>query len=107
MRLDTYYQRFTDAILQQDVAASAYWRQFAGQRFFYIASPLPATQLACQLLATGERITADTKLKLECVYVRSDSSQHVFRVRFLVPQEKQFCCGNLCEDCFLLRQPRS
>ncbi|TRY27966.1 hypothetical protein FOI68_00980 [Brevibacillus sp. LEMMJ03] len=107
MLLDTYYQQLTAAILQQDFADQACWRVFAGQRFFYVASPLPASQLAERLLATGERITADTKLKPECVYVRSAGLQHVFRFRFLVPQEKQFCCGNLCEDCFLLRQPRS
>lgn len=83
------------------------WQTYAGQLFFYVCSTLPAPLLTNQLMETGERLTTDTKLQPECIYVRSDDVQHVYRFRFRVPDEKQFCCGNLCEDCFLLRQNES
>lgn len=102
--LASFYQQFEKALLQEGIASSCHWRTYAGQRFFYVSSTLPAQSLTTRLMEIGERLTSDTKLKPECIYVRSDDRQHVYRFRFLVPNEKQFCCGNLCEDCFLLRE---
>lgn len=39
------------------------------------------------------------RLTLSLAFVREDKTLLVYRVRFLVPQEKMFCCGNLCDDC--------
>ena len=39
------------------------------------------------------------RLHSETVFVRKDQATFVFRHRFYVPQEKMFCCGNLCDDC--------
>lgn len=102
--LDTYYADLLRELVKNGTASEVIWRLFAGQRFLYVNSPLQASQLAKRLLETGSSITEGTKLKIECIYVRSIGDQHVFRFRFLVPSEKQFCCGNLCEDCFLLRE---
>lgn len=102
--LATFYQQFEETLFQEGTITESSWRSYAGQRFFYVASPLPAPSLTKRLFETGERLSAGTKLKPECIYVRSDELGHVFRFRFLVPSEKQFCCGNLCEDCFLLRE---
>ncbi|MED1950691.1 hypothetical protein [Brevibacillus centrosporus] len=104
--LATFYQQFEKTLLQEGTITSYNWRTHAGQRFFYVSSALPATSLTSRLMETGERLTTGTKLKPECIYVRSDDRHHVYRFRFLVPSEKQFCCGNLCEDCFLLRENR-
>ncbi|WNB90514.1 hypothetical protein [Bacillus sp. NEB1478] len=43
------------------------------------------------------------RLTLELAFVRSEENLFVFRMRFLVPQEKMFCCGNLCFDCIRLK----
>ncbi|KPB03336.1 hypothetical protein [Bacillus sp. CHD6a] len=43
------------------------------------------------------------KVTVETHFVRSKKSLFVYRHRFYVPQEKMFCCGNLCEDCIRLR----
>jgi hypothetical protein len=102
--LDSYYERFHQSLLQADTVAETSWRIHAGHRFYYVNCPLPAHQVAKLLLEAGESVAAGTKLKVECIYVRSHGEEHVFRFRFLVPDEKQFCCGNLCEDCYLLRQ---
>lgn len=105
--LATFYQKFEEKLHQEGIVTKTGWRTHAGQRFFYVSSTLPAPSLTKRLLETGERLTTDTKLKLECIYVRSHETQHVYRFRFLVPSEKQFCCGNLCEDCFLLREKQT
>ncbi len=105
--LDSFYQQFEKSLLQEGLVTSSHWRTHAGQRFFYVSSTLPAQSLTTQLMEIGERLTFGTKLKPECIYVRSDERHHVYRFRFLVPSEKQFCCGNLCEDCFLLREKHS
>lgn len=105
--LEHYYQRFEAELCKRSQFSHVGWREFAGQRFIYVNSPLPASHLANILLEAGNLLTRGTKLKVECIYVRSVEHQHVFRFRFLVPHEKQFCCGNLCEDCFLLRENRA
>jgi hypothetical protein len=104
--LEHYYQRFEAELCMQSEFSQIVWREFAGQRFIYVNSPLPASHLAIKLLEAGTISTQGTKLKVECIYVRSLEHLHVFRFRFLVPNEKQFCCGNLCVDCFLLRENR-
>jgi hypothetical protein len=43
------------------------------------------------------------RLHSETIFVRKDSNTYVYRHRFYVPQEKMFCCGNLCSDCIRLR----
>ncbi len=101
--LDELYEQFIGMLQKQSDIHSCTWRFFAGQRFLYVDSPLPAGTLARMLLEAGLTVTATTKLKVECIYVRSVERTHVLRFRFQVPNEKQFCCGNLCEDCFLLR----
>ena len=104
--LPAFYQQFEETLLREGTITSCAWRTHAGRRFLYVSSALPARSLTARLLETGERLTVGSKLLPECIYVRSDEGQHVYRFRFLVPNEKQFCCGNLCEDCFLLRKPR-
>lgn len=44
-----------------------------------------------------QRVTVKTN------FVRKSDLIYVFRHRFFVPQEKMFCCGNLCEDCIRLK----
>ncbi|MGN7468768.1 hypothetical protein [Brevibacillus sp. SAFN-007a] len=104
MMLAAFYRRFEEALHQEGIATKCDWRTHAGQLFLYVSSALPASRLTERLLETGERLTAPTTLKPECLYVRSSDDQHVYPFRFLVPNEKQFCCGNLCEDCILLRE---
>ncbi|WNC17086.1 hypothetical protein [Brevibacillus brevis] len=105
--LARFYQQFEETLLQEGTITASRWGTYAGQRFFYVSSAFPASALTKRLTETGERLAAGTILKPECIYVRSDDREHVYRFRFTVPNEKQFCCGNLCEDCFLLRERKS
>lgn len=52
-----------------------------------------ALKLCAAKAMRGKRLT------LEMSFVRKSQAFYVYRVRFLVPQRKMFCCGNLCDDC--------
>lgn len=105
--LELVYQRYHETVTHLSEIAALEWREYAGQRFLYVSSPLPMESLTHLLLEAGERVISGTKLQVELLHVRSLEALHVFRFRFLVPNEKQFCCGNLCEDCFLLREGKA
>lgn len=105
--LASFYRQFEECLRSEGIIVQSEWRMYAGQRFFYVNSKLPVHSLTQLLLETGERLSIGTILKPECIYVRSSDPWHVYRFRFRVPDEKQFCCGNLCEDCFLLRSSAS
>ncbi len=102
--LEHVYRQFHETLLRTPGVTDAKWHVYAGQRFYYVETLLPAGAVGDLLMEAGECVTAGTKLKAESIFVRSLPDCHVFRFRFLVPNEKQFCCGNLCEDCFLLRE---
>ncbi len=105
--LDDYYHLYLNYLKQHGLADACY-QICAGQRFLYVKSPLPSTKLLFMLLEAGKLLLRGTRLTIECVYVRTDNTKepicHVFRFRFLVPAQKQFCCGNRCVDC-ILRHP--
>lgn len=44
------------------------------------------------------------KVTVETHFFRCQDNLFVYRHRFYVPQEKMFCCGNLCEDCIRLKK---
>jgi hypothetical protein len=101
--LETYYGLYLAFLANHRDIAYIGWREYAGQRFLYVHSPLPGSRIDQLLREAGHEIVIGTKLKTECIHVRSAEDVHVFRFRFLVPSEKQFCCGHLCEDCFRFR----
>lgn len=44
------------------------------------------------------------RLHSETVFVRNEANIYVYRHTFYVPQEKMFCCGNLCIDCIRFKK---
>lgn len=79
----------------------------AGIPFVYV-SVVPNTSLEAAtdiLKKHAVKSMKGKRLTLELNFVRSEKNLYIFRMRFLVPQEKMFCCGNLCFDCIRLRNP--
>jgi hypothetical protein len=77
----------------------------AGLPFVYVHT-VPGTTLDSVTDALKENSVKAMKgkrLTLELIFVRAEENVYIFRMRFLVPQEKMFCCGNLCFDCIRLR----
>ncbi|EMT53782.1 MULTISPECIES: hypothetical protein [Brevibacillus] len=103
MLIDQLYAQLVCLLRDEGVVLHAYFREYAGNRFLYVTSPLPPPQLGDYLTEAGERIASGTIIHPECTYVRTAGMERVFRFRFLIPEDKKFCCGNLCDDCYLLR----
>ena len=103
--LASFYQQMAETLQQGGMIVNSIWRTYAGQRFFYVNSMLPAPTVTTCILEVAKHLSSGTRLQPECVYVRSEATWHVYRFRFRVPDEKQFCCGNLCADCVLRRTP--
>ncbi|QQE72934.1 hypothetical protein KDJ56_13365 [Brevibacillus composti] len=101
--LDQWYHQLIIHLREEGVITEAAWREYAGQRFLYVNSPLPPPELGICLTEAGERMTQGTVARPECIFVRSSGTDQVYRFRFRIPEDKKFCCGNLCEDCFLFR----
>ncbi|PTX58295.1 hypothetical protein C8P63_11742 [Melghirimyces profundicolus] len=86
-------------------------RTFAGTHFLYLCprngETAAATRLSRAIRKAARPLLLHTKLTLECHFVRKAKDRWVYRIRFRVPDEKSFCCGNQCPDCVLLRSRRS
>jgi hypothetical protein len=97
--LEHLYQQFMDALLQHEACTSVSCRDYAGQRFYYVTSPLAVDRLQAEVEQIAIRIVRHTMCGFAYQHVRQEGAEIVFRFRFTVPNQKMFCCGNLCEDC--------
>lgn len=102
--IDALYSRLAAQLKSHTGIGRVDWREYAGQRFLYITGSLAANELLAVIQQTGEHLASGTRLRVQCNHVRSDARHEVFRFRFLVPEEKMFCCGNQCTDCVLHRK---
>ncbi|MGG4490644.1 hypothetical protein [Metabacillus idriensis] len=108
MSLSQTVQLFIDR-MNEDENLTCWIKKSAGIPFLYVqmnfAESLAHIKLKiekeCRYAMNGKRLT------FECIFVREDTNLYVFRHRFYVPQEKMFCCGNLCEDCIRLKKSAS
>ncbi|MDN4073563.1 MULTISPECIES: hypothetical protein [Fictibacillus] len=101
MDLDHIWNSFLEAIRQTPFVHSAEKKLITGLPFLYIRTDGTAdrTKIEEELKNRSMQAMKGSRLNAELSYVRTDSDLYVFRFRFLVPQMKMFCCGNLCEDC--------
>ncbi|RXY99384.1 hypothetical protein [Fictibacillus sp. S7] len=101
MNLDDIWTRFLTAFRQADFIVSIEKKLVAGLPFLYILTSGTVSKEMIEQTIKQEAIRAmkGMRLNAEIIYVRKEALLYVYRFRFLVPQEKMFCCGNLCEDC--------
>ncbi|MGV2619927.1 hypothetical protein QRD89_08385 [Halobacillus sp. ACCC02827] len=100
------WQKFESLLDQSPLFKQVTSKIYAGMPFFYLHTdrsvdrePVENTLKNCAATAMkGKRLT------LAMSYVRKDQALYVYRVRFLVPQKKMFCCGNGCTDCIRLER---
>ncbi|MTH52608.1 hypothetical protein GKZ89_04245 [Bacillus mangrovi] len=104
--LDAIWEVFLSELAASSKTADVQKKMIAGIPFLYIKddhllSLEPAEDLISQ---AARKAMLYKKVSCKTVFVRKENSMWIFRHRFYVPQEKMFCCGNLCEDCILLKQ---
>jgi hypothetical protein len=107
MNLENIWSIFLKSLEERICMTKLEKKTFSGSPFLYIDVCDPyiqdkvvvesAIKEAAAYSIKGKRLHSDT------IFVRFENNQYVFRHRFYVPQEKMFCCGNLCKDCIRLR----
>ncbi|MGP1907369.1 hypothetical protein ACTSEZ_04320 [Metabacillus sp. JX24] len=104
MDLEQTFQLFLQ-LMNEDRRLACSVKKTAGIPFLYIACKgnASADELALLIEKSARTAMRGKRLTAETVFVREDKNLYVFRHRFYVPQEKMFCCGNLCDDCIRLK----
>ncbi|KGX93286.1 hypothetical protein N781_12835 [Pontibacillus halophilus JSM 076056 = DSM 19796] len=77
-------------------------RMITGIPFVFIEkhhTKLQKTELDDYVKKAAAKAMKGKRLTLSMSFVRENETFIIYRVRFLVPQRKMFCCGNLCVDC--------
>lgn len=105
MYLNQIWSQFIDHLLDNDEITQASVKKFTGIPFIYIHyHPIQNGNKLSFLIKKAASLSMRGKqLHCETIFVRQEERIYVFRHRFFVPQEKMFCCGNLCPDCILYR----
>jgi len=101
-QLDAAWNLFLETMRTQDSVQECTRKYITGLPFIYVEKKNP--QVTRESIEESLKISAAKAMKgktltLSMYFVRENEDLLVYRIRFLVPQRKMFCCGNLCEDC--------
>jgi hypothetical protein len=101
MNLEKVWVIFIKELMSSNIIEAAYWKKVTGIPFLYIKvlEGFLQSELENEILHYSTKVMKGKRLHSQTVFVRREGSLYVYRHRFLVPQEKMFCCGNLCADC--------
>ncbi|MFC0189017.1 hypothetical protein ACFFJY_12010 [Fictibacillus aquaticus] len=108
MELDLVWDSFLQSINRKETGLSAYKKEVTGIPFLYVSLRLDTAdrKQAEQIIKLcAAKAIKGKRLRIVMEYVREEIDLLVYRFRFLVPQEKMFCCGNLCPDCIRFKNP--
>jgi hypothetical protein len=101
MKLEQVWQAFIHQLMKNDLIVKACWNKITGIPFLYLLAKENTAQSEIEhiILISSAAVMKGKRLHCQTVFVRNEDNLFVYRHRFLVPQEKMFCCGNLCADC--------
>ncbi len=99
MDLTLIWEQFLEEIRKVIDDVSIEYRKVAGIPFVYIRTNITQEQLEKLMKISSAKVMRGKRLHSETIFVRKSENLYVYRHRFLVPQEKMFCCGNSCADC--------
>ncbi len=105
MDLEMVWNTFIEYLLSTSKFMDVSMSKRAGIPFLYLTSISPVERKTVEPLIEKAAVKAmkGKRLHFESVYVRKENLLLVYRSRFYVPQQKMFCCGNLCHDCIRFR----
>ena len=106
MNLDDIWTPFLNQLATSNDVISASKKIITGIPFLYftVNPNIGKDTIETLIKIQAAMVMKGKRLQMEYSFVRRDRSLMVYRVRFLVPQEKMFCCGNLCPDCIRFRE---
>lgn len=103
MDLALIWAKFAEHLESFDGIEDYEMKKIAGIPFIYIKASLTKDEIEELVKRSSAKSMRGKRLHSETVYVREQELHYIYRHRFYVPQEKMFCCGNLCVDCIRLR----
>ncbi|MBO8176403.1 MAG: hypothetical protein H0Z31_02995 [Bacillus sp. (in: Bacteria)] len=103
MDLAVIWDHFLQLLNKEEAIHLAKMRKSAGIPFLYITSSLPKEEVEHLIKSCAGKAMRGKRLHAETHFFRKNVETFIYRHRFYVPQEKMFCCGNICEDCIRLR----
>ena len=105
MELEPIWQLFIKQLTLNECITNVYWRKITGIPFLYITITANLNKHTLENIINNcsASVIKGKRLYSETIFVRQDELLHVYRHRFYVPQEKMYCCGNLCVDCTRLK----
>jgi hypothetical protein len=105
MDLEPIWQQFIKILSSHKSITNVHWKKITGIPFLYIIITPNFPQRTLEGFINKCSVVAmkGHRLHNETIFVRQDGLLLVYRHRFYVPQEKMFCCGNLCVDCTRLK----
>jgi hypothetical protein len=106
MDLEPIWQQFIKKLSSNKSITNVHWKKITGIPFLYIIITPNLSQRTLEEFIKKCSVVAmkGHRLHSETIFVRQDGVLLVYRHRFYVPQEKMFCCGNLCVDCTRLKR---
>lgn len=103
MDLKVIWNDFIEYLRAETDIHHAYVKWITGIPFLYIDTDLDKSEVEYLIRKWSARSMRGKRLHSDTIFFRTQSSLFVYRHRFYVPQEKMFCCGNLCVDCVRLK----
>ncbi|MGD6833189.1 hypothetical protein ACQCT5_13550 [Sutcliffiella halmapala] len=109
MELEQIWSTFLNELKEDELVEGCFRKNITGIPFLYVhVSAEKVSEWEAKgsviIAACAKKAMFRKKVTVETHFVREAHHQYVYRHRFFVPQEKMFCCGNLCEDCIRLRK---
>lgn len=101
-QLESAWDLFLNTMSDQEPVLDCYRKFVTGLPFIYVQKKhqeVSREEIEESLKISAAKAMKGKTLTLSMYYVRESEDLFVYRIRFLVPQRKMFCCGNLCEDC--------
>ncbi|MDZ5470671.1 hypothetical protein SM124_02795 [Bacillus sp. 31A1R] len=106
MNLEVIWEEFVHLLSKEKEVQQCHYQKVAGIPFLYVTvnENFVEKDLNKLIRSNAGKVMKGKQLHSETIYVRSDYPLFVYRHLFYVPQEKMFCCGNLCTNCIRLRK---
>jgi hypothetical protein len=94
---------FLENLAAQPNISKVIRKKVTGIPFLYIDTSLGQNEVELIIRERSAKAMKGKRLQSMTTFVRMDNMTYVYRHRFYVPQQKMFCCGNLCDDCVRLQ----